>query len=139
MMLRSMLTYSEFIYSLPERYPAIRRSTLILYTVGARHGKLTGKLEFEGDVVLTASEIVNFDDGCIETYAYSVRRGENLLYWYDSQAHPGDLTLASTHPHHKHVPPNIKRHRIPAPALRFNQPNLPFLIEEVQREVLEEM
>jgi len=28
MMLRSMLTYSEFIYSLPERYPAIRRSTL---------------------------------------------------------------------------------------------------------------
>jgi len=135
-MLRSILTYSEFIYSLPERYTAIQYSTLTLYTIGARHGRLTGKLEFEGDVVLTASEIVNIDDGCIETYAYSVRCGENMLYWYDSQPHPDDPTLASTHPHHKHIPPNIKRHRIPTPSLHFNQPNLPFLIEEVQREIL---
>lgn len=138
-MLRSMLTYSEFIYSLPKRYPAIQHSTLTLYTIGAKHGRLTGKLEFESDVVLTVSEIVNFDDGCIETYAYSVRRGENILYWYDSQPHPTDPMLASTHPHHKHIPPNIKRHRIPTPSLHFNRPNLPFLIEEVQREVLKGM
>lgn len=46
--------------------------------------------------------------------------------------------LASTHPHHKHVPPNIKRNRIPAPGLSFIQPNLPYLIEEVARELLQE-
>jgi hypothetical protein len=44
---------------------------------------------------------------------------------------PNDPTLASTHPHHKHIPPDIKHHRIPAPGLSFTQPNLPFLIEEI--------
>lgn len=53
------------------------------------------------------------------------------LYWYDSQEHPDDPTLASTHPHHKHIPPDIRHHRILAPHLSFYQPNLPFLIEEV--------
>jgi hypothetical protein len=49
------------------------------------------------------------------------------------QPHPSDPTLASTDPHHKHVPPDIKRHRIPAPALSFTSPNLPVLIDEVER------
>ena len=39
-------------------------------------------------------------------------------------------------PHHKHIPPNIKHHRIPAPNLSFTCPNLPFLIEEIEREIL---
>jgi len=30
----------------------------------------------------------------------------------------------------------IKGHRIPAPGLSFTHPNLPFLIEEIEREVL---
>ena len=38
-----------------------------------------------------------------------------------------------THPHHKHVPPNIKHHRIPASDLVFTEPNLPFLIREIER------
>jgi hypothetical protein len=58
------------------------------------------------------------------------------LYWYDSFPHPNNPALASTHPHHKHVPPDIKRNRIPAPNLTFTAPNLPFLIEEIEREVL---
>jgi len=40
--------------------------------------------------------------------------------------------LAATYPHHKHVPPEIKRNRIPAPAIRNDQPNLSALIEEVE-------
>jgi len=39
--------------------------------------------------------------------------------------------LASTHPHHKHIPPDIKHNRIPAPELSFTQPNLPFLMQEI--------
>ncbi len=38
----------------------------------------------------------------------------------------------STHPHHKHVPPDIKHNRIPAPGLSFTQINLPFLIREIE-------
>lgn len=44
--------------------------------------------------------------------------------------------LASTHPHHKHIPPDIKHNRIPAPGLSFTRPNLPFLIEEIERDLL---
>jgi hypothetical protein len=35
-----------------------------------------------------------------------------------------------------HVPSEIKRHRIPAPGLSFDQPNLPFLIGEIESELL---
>jgi hypothetical protein len=34
------------------------------------------------------------------------------------------------------VLPDIKHHRVPAPELSFTRPNLPFLIEEIEREVL---
>ena len=48
--------------------------------------------------------------------------GSDKLHWHDSQPHPHDATLASSHPHHKHVPPDIKRHRVPAPELTFDAP-----------------
>ncbi len=41
--------------------------------------------------------------------------------------------LQSTYPHHKHIQPDIKHHRIPAPELSFEQPNLPFIIREVEQ------
>lgn len=63
---------------------------------------------------------------------------KDKLYWYDSWPHPNDPSLAETFPHHKHIPPNIKTHRVPAPGLSFGEPNLPFLIEEIQRELLGE-
>ena len=54
------------------------------------------------------------------------------LYWYDSQPHPNDPALAGTDPHHKHIPPDIKHHRVPAPDLNFAEPNLHFLIREME-------
>jgi hypothetical protein len=74
-------------------------------------------------------------------YGYEVWRGSEKLYWYDSQAHPDDPALVATYPHHKHIPPDpsigsgqsVKHHRVPAPELSFTQPNLPVLIEEVER------
>ena len=41
-------------------------------------------------------------------------------------------TLASTHPHHKHIPPNTKRNRIPAPNMSFTRPNLSAIIREIE-------
>jgi hypothetical protein len=39
---------------------------------------------------------------------------------------------ANQQPHHKHIPPNIKHNRIPAPQMSFTQPNLPALIREIE-------
>jgi hypothetical protein len=61
--------------------------------------------------------------------------GKTKLYWYDSWPHPNDPLPAATHPHHKHISPTIKHHRIPAPGPSFVQPNLPYLIEEMEREL----
>ncbi|MBX7252372.1 MAG: hypothetical protein K1X50_10340 [Candidatus Promineofilum sp.] len=55
------------------------------------------------------------------------------MYWYDPQPHPDNPHLQSTHPHHKHVPPDIKHSRIPAPTMRFDRPNLPAVILEVEQ------
>lgn len=38
-------------------------------------------------------------------------------------------------PHHKHIPPDIKHNRIPAPGLSFSQPNLPFIIAEIEAQI----
>lgn len=70
------------------------------------------------------------------TYGYIAHAGNELQYWYDSQEHPDNPFLASTHPHHKHVPPDIKHNRIPALHLSFRISNLPFLIQEIEETFL---
>src|SRR5262249_33932680 len=55
---------------------------------------------------------------------------------YDSQPYPNDPVLQSTQPHHKHVPPDIKHHRLPAPELSFIRPNLPVLMREVESSIV---
>jgi hypothetical protein len=52
---------------------------------------------------------------------------------YQVFPHPNDPALAATDPHHKHVPPDIKHHRVPAPELSFARPNLPVLIREIEQ------
>jgi len=79
-----------------------------------------------------ACEEVDLDAGLIISYGYEVYRGEERLYWYDDFPHPNDPKLASTMPHHKHVPPDIKHNRIPAPSMSFERPNLAVLIQEIE-------
>ena len=79
-----------------------------------------------------ASEELDFAAALITSYGYEVYRGEERLYWYDDFPHPNDSKLASSHPHHKHVPPDIKHHRIPAPQISFIRPNLPTLNQEIE-------
>jgi len=38
--------------------------------------------------------------------------------------------LASTFPHHRHEPPDIKHNRKPAPGISYQSPNLPTLITD---------
>lgn len=150
--------YEHLIYTLPTRYPFIRLSTLVLAPPGLDIARLTGLIALGDEYVLCVYELLNFHQGVIEAYRYEVSQchppftedplpeaveycrasysGKKKLYWYDSWPHPNDPTLASTYPHHKHIPPDIKHHRVPAPDLSLTRPNLPSLIEEIKRELL---
>lgn len=132
--LRSLADYELFLYSLPEAFPSIERSTLVLVRRGATLARVTGEIHFARQVHLVVRERLVFDrlPGLIEGYGYEAWRGGEKLYWYDSQPHPQELLLQSTHPHHKHVPPDIKHHRVPAPEMSFQRPNLPVLIREIE-------
>ena len=132
---QTLLDYELTIYSLADHYPCIRRSTLTVIHQASDVATVKGDLFFDEDVRLSVREIVRFDatPPGIAHYGYEVRRGKEKLYWYDSQPHPSELGLASTHPHHKHIPPDIKRNRVAAPNLSFTEPNLPFLIHEIEQ------
>lgn len=132
--LQSLPDYEHYIYTFPQQKEIILRSTLVVVRRGATIAVLNGELEFARGLRLLVREKLSFAQapGQIKGYGYEVWQGNELLYWYDSQPHPDDPTLASTDPHHKHVPPDIKHHRVPAPGLSFDAPNLPFLIAEIE-------
>lgn len=135
---QSLREYERFIYTLQQQFTSIQSSTLVVAQRGRCFAEVTGELFFPNDHRLSVYERLAWDEAeiLIEGYGYEVWRGGEKLYWYDSQPHPHDPTLASTHPHHKHIPPDVKHHRLPAPGLRFDTPNLPFLIEEIETQLL---
>jgi hypothetical protein len=132
--LRTPDDYELFIYTLPDQFKSIRHSTVTLVRLGASLGRVAGELHFDQRLRLVIRERLLFDrlPIVIDWYGYEVWRAEEKLFWYDPQPHPNDATLRSTYPHHKHVAPDIKRHRIPAPQMSFTRVNLPALIQEVE-------
>jgi hypothetical protein len=131
--LRTAADYELFVYTLSQQFPAVRRSTLRFVRLGATLARVVGEVHFDEDVRLVVRQRIVYDrlPAVIDAYGYEVWRGGSKLYWYDCQPHPGDLELQSTSPHHKHVPPDIKHHRLPAPEMSFSAPNLPALIREI--------
>lgn len=132
---QSLPEYEHFVYGLSQQYPFLRRATLVVVRLGPVTVIVRGEIELPQGYRLVVREQISFElrAGEIIDYGYEVWRGVEQLYWYDSQPHPNNPALASTHPHHKHVPPDIKHNRIPAPGLSFTEPNLPFLINEVMQ------
>jgi hypothetical protein len=132
--LRTPEDYELFLYTLAEKFPSVRSSTVTFVRRGATLARVTGELYFEDDIRLVIRERVMYHrlPVMIDWYGYEVWKGEDKLYWYDSQPHPNDSALASTHPHHKHIPPDIKHNRIPASNMSFMRPNLPTLIQEIE-------
>ncbi len=131
---QSLHDYELFVYRLAEQFPQILSSTLTIAQRGRHYAELTGEILFLNDYRLNVYERLAWEDEALTIigYSYELWQGNQELYWYDSQPHPNDPTLAGTSPHHKHIPPDIKHHRIPAPGLALDAPNLPFLIEEIQ-------
>ena len=127
----SLRDYETFIYTLGPQYQAIQQqTTLVVIPHSRRVIVLRGELRFEDGYRISIRERISWETGVgmIESYSYEYWHGADKIAWYDPQPHPNDPTLASTHPHHKHVPPDIKHHRIPARGLSFTQPNFPLLI-----------
>lgn len=124
--------YAHLIFSWLADRPSVQGHTLAVYTVSQTIGITRGQVVFRSGYTLHVFEQIDFVAHRILKYFYEVTyRGESL-WWYDSMPHPDVLELQSTHPHHKHVPPDVKHHRIPAPGLSFTAPNLPQLIEEIE-------
>ncbi len=132
--LRTVEDYELYIYVLKDAFPSVRRSSLTVVRRGASLARVAGELHFDHGFRLVIRERLVYDHlpVTIEWYGYEVWRGVERLCWYDSQPHPDDVLLKSTAPHHKHVPPDIKRNRIPAPQMSFIRPNLPELIREIK-------
>ncbi|MCD4737719.1 MAG: DUF6516 family protein [Anaerolineae bacterium] len=130
---QSLRDYEEYVYTLQQHFPAIQRSTLVVVQRGKRVAVLQGELTFAQGYRITIRERLSFDTDPVELefYGYELWHGADKWAWYDAQPHPNDPTLASTYPHHKHIPPHIKRNRIPAPNMSFVRPNLPALIREI--------
>lgn len=129
--LGSLADYSGFVAELLSQAD-VRSSTVAVWSDSPYTGIAEGEVIFANGLHLRMREEVDFDAGVIISYGYEVYRGEDRLYWYDDFPHPNDPMLTSTMPHHKHIPPDIKRNRIPAPTMSFARPNLPALIREIE-------
>jgi hypothetical protein len=128
--LGSLQDYSRFLAELLAD-PSVEHSTVSAWSSSSYTGIVEGEVFFTTGLRLRLREELDFEDRRITSYGYEVYRGETRLYCYDDFPHPNDPTLAGTFPHHKHVPPNIKRNRIPAPGLSFERPNLSFILLEI--------
>lgn len=127
----SLADYSRYIAELFGRR-TVRHSTVAVWSDSPYTGIAEGEVHFVKGFCLRIREELDFDARLIASYGYEVYQGEERLYWYDDFPHPGDLALAPTFPHHKHIQPNIERHRVPAPEIDTARPNLPVLIREVE-------
>ena len=132
--LRTPEDYELFLYTLTDKFPLVRHSTITFVRKGASLARVAGELCFDHEMRLVIRERILYHrlPAIIDWYGYEVWQGNQKLYWYDSQPHPDDPGLQSTYPHHKHILPDMKHHRIPAPEMSFTQPNLPTLIRDIE-------
>jgi hypothetical protein len=129
--LKSLSDYSNYIFKLLER-PNVDRSTISVWSTSPYTGVAEGEVFFKQDYRLRLREELDFYDRLITAYGYEVYHNEERLYWYDDFPHPNHPTLGSTFPHHKHVQPDIKHNRIPAPEMSYLYPNIAVIVEEIE-------
>ncbi len=55
---------------------------------------------------------------------------------YRQLEHPEIPALAPMFPHHKDVQPDLRDHRVPAPGISFESPNVDVVLEDIHRDWL---
>lgn len=126
----SRAEYENLLYALTNRYAEVTASTLRLYSNSATTAFVRGVVQFRNGLELRVFEYLDLTDGELLDYSYEVFRGDEKIRWYDPQPHPEDAVVKQTFPHHFHVEPDIKHHRLPAPGISSTAPNLPTLIAD---------
>ena len=106
--LQSLAAYSRFVAELLDR-SSVERSTVVVWSASPYTGIAEGEVYFSHGIRIRLREELDFDARVITSYGYEVYRHDERLYWYDDFPHPNNATLATTFPHHKHVPPDIKQ------------------------------
>lgn len=129
--LGSLSDYSLFVAQQLDR-SSVERSTVIVWPESPYTGIAEGEVFFRSGFRLRLRQELDFQARLITSYGYEVYKEEQRLFWYDDFPHPNDETLATTFPHHRHLPPDIKHNRIPAPEMSFTRPNLPVLVREIE-------
>jgi hypothetical protein len=122
--------YARLIFFLLADRATIESHTVAVFTTGQTIGITRGHVVLRSGHVLRVFEQVDFVAHLIK-YFYELKYKGELLWWYDSMPHPDVPELQSTHLHHKHIPPDVKRHRVAAAEMSFTRPNLPVLIDIV--------
>lgn len=130
--LHSLAEYSRFIAETLQ-HTCVLHSTVRVWSDSPFTGIAEGEVFCANGIRLRMREELDFDAGLITAYGYEFYRGDDRLCWFDDFPHPNDPMLASTFPHHKHLPPDIRHHRVPAPGMSFSKPNLPFLVGELAK------
>lgn len=129
--LDDLASYSAYVYGVAERHASVIGSTLSLAPTGATLAKLEGRIECKNGIHLEVWELIDFASHRIRTYSYEVYRDGRKVCWYDSWPHPENASLAATFPHHRHLPPDLRHHRVPAPGITFSAPNLDVILQDV--------
>lgn len=126
--------YELFLYTLTDRFSFITRSTIALIRRGATLARVAGEIYFEKGFRMVVRERILYHSTpiVVDWYGYEVWKDDQKLYRYDSQPHPDEPKLKTSYPHHKHIPPNLNKNRIPAPQMSFNRPNIPEILQEVE-------
>ena len=133
--LDDVASYSAYIYALADRHPGIiTNSTLTVVFTGATLGKLEGRIDCKGGIFVEVLELIDFAEKKIRTYSYEIYRGDEKMGWYDAWPHPDIPSLAATFPHHKHILPNLRENRVPAPGISFTAPNLDVVLHDVNQQ-----
>lgn len=131
----ALSTYGDYIrlifFLLADR-ATIESHTVAVYTTSQTIGITRRHVVFRAGHVLRVFEQVDFVAHRIVKYFYELTYEGETLWWYDSMPHPNVPELQSTHPHHKHISPDIKHHRVVAAEMSFSRPNLPVLIDKVE-------
>ena len=135
----SFRNYEEYIYTIQQNFSLIKSTNLIFIRRGKRVATIQGEMIFDEGYRIIIRERLSFDAEStvvIESYGYELWHNNEKIALYDSQPHPNIPSLAGTHPHHKHIKPNIKHNRVLSPKMSFTRPNLKFLIEEVNELII---
>ena len=86
--------YELYLYTLTEQFPTVKTSTITFIRLGSTLARVAGELYFENGIRLVVRERILYHrlPIVIDWYGYEIYRGNEKLYWYDSQPHPNDET-----------------------------------------------